>query len=139
MSYGVFRLEVIRIGFTPDFCAPKFRDGRPILETAQGLIEGKILPSDLPIMGVVWHRNRFFSVDNRRLVALRLADIASRDRGIRDSSFPLPLAVDVRLIDEQRQTEGITRCILTAKYLWLVSKTIYYLDPIMSPSKSYRA
>ena len=105
MSYGVFRLEVIRIGFTQDFCAPKFRDGRPILETAQDLIEGRVLPSDLPIMGVVWHRNRIFFVDNRRLVALCLADIASRDRGIRDSSFPLPLAVDVRLIDEQRETE----------------------------------
>ena len=90
-------------------------------------------------MGVVLHHNQFFSVDNRRLVALRLADIASRDKGIRDSSFPLPFAVDVRLIDEQRQTEGITRSILTAKYLWLVSKSIYYLDRIMSPSKSYRA
>jgi hypothetical protein len=90
MSYGVFRLEVIRIGFTQDFCAPKFRDGRPILETAQGLIEGKILPSDLPIMGVVWHRNRFFSVDNTRLVALRLADIASRVGAFETHPFHRP-------------------------------------------------
>lgn len=100
MRYDIFRLEVSRIGFTQEFCSPNFRDGRSILETAQGLIKGLISPPDLPIMEVVWHRHRFFSVDNRRLAALRLADMAYRERGIRDLSFPLPLAVNVRLIDE---------------------------------------
>lgn len=62
------------IGFCHDSIAPAFRDGRAILATLLELVSGSLSLRDMPMMQVVLHEDRFYSVSNRRLCLYRLCE-----------------------------------------------------------------
>ena len=53
---------------------PSFRIGTSINDLAEALRNGTVSPNDIPPIRIVEHDGQLFSLDNRRLLAFRLAD-----------------------------------------------------------------
>jgi len=63
------------IRFTQSDASPNFSKGGTIDELVGGLRQGTISPMDLPPIQVVKYQGKWFSIDNRRLVAFNLAGV----------------------------------------------------------------
>jgi hypothetical protein len=101
LAPGKHELRVQDIGFSQESCGVRFRDGRPVLDTASELLHDAKLLSAIPAIEVVYHRGRFFTLDNRRLVAFRLVDLARKIRGI-PTELPLPVRIPVEIVGRER-------------------------------------
>lgn len=93
-----------RLKYSQDSINKTFRDGRAVQETAEALASGKLAIHDLPRIRVVDHRGVLFTLDNRRLSAMREA-------------FPEPthrnLQIEVALVsldDAGVRREWIRKC-----------------------------
>jgi len=65
------------IGFSHRSCSERFRDSNvSLLTTAQALHFGWITFAEIPTIRVFWHRNRLYSLANRRLAAARIWQFA---------------------------------------------------------------
>jgi len=89
---GSHVFDVHHIWFSQETCSHHFRHGTIVLETAAAIIKDPPLRDKIPQIQVVWHKGKLFSLDNRRLAAFRIADLAVKHRQL------LPLRITVRLV-----------------------------------------
>ena len=76
---GDFEIPVMMLRFTQNTFSAKAcfsswtlaEDRRSMYETLDELIRGQTLPSDLPVLAVEYDEDRWWSVDNRRLLVLK--------------------------------------------------------------------
>jgi len=64
------------IRFTHSSISRSFCDGNRLWDTVELLRKGILLPSDIPPIRVIFHKNSFWSVDNRRLFAFQESQIS---------------------------------------------------------------
>ena len=70
---GLQLVPVHSLRYSQESISKTFRDGRAVQETAEALASGKLAIHDLPRIRVVDHRGVLFTMDNRRLSAMREA------------------------------------------------------------------
>lgn len=72
------KLDIHQVLFTQATIADSFRDGRPVSAMVEALHDGSLRPADVPKIRVVRKHGQYFTLDHRRLYALR--------KGLRDHS-----------------------------------------------------
>ena len=63
------------IRYSQDSIGPNFKDGRSVLDLADGLSTGAVDPGSIPPIRIFNRDGRWFSLDNRRLAAFDLAGV----------------------------------------------------------------